>query len=286
MIVQQLSLWDNEALETGYRCLAALELEEAIRQFNNALQSGIGEQELIQKSIAACNYWQPRLQLSSGAEVHDGATASLSQHIAEMLADYIRYPFNRQMDRFKKNLLGHIVDLLYNEADMDLKDMETAFDLLLGIGDFQKAEDLISQCIKQHPENHSLLYFLAQAQWRNGNRSEANSNFAWLLLYHPDITLVSRIENSRLKELIHSYGPAMTPAYGWLRNVLPFVPLADEILACNEEHQKAIESYRLLQEANKALQNNDRNSSIKFRRQLKELVPEFFEEYLNWINQQ
>ncbi len=285
MTTQQLSLWDNEALETGYRCLAALELEEAIRQFNKALQAGIGEMESVKKLIGTCKYWQARIQHSPRAQAHIGATADLSQRIAELLADYIHYSFNPQTARFKKALLGHIVDLLHNEADMDLKDMETAFDLLLSIDDFQKAEDLVSHSISQHPEKRLLLYLLAQAQWLNGNRSDANINYAQLLLRHPDKTLVNRIENRKLKELIHSYGPAMSPAYGWLRNVLSFIPIDDEIPACDEEHAKAIKSYRLLQEANISLNNNDMKSCINYRKQLKALVPALYDEYFNWLKE-
>jgi hypothetical protein len=78
---------------------------------------------------------------------------------------------------------------------MDLKYMETAFDLLLSIDDFQKAEDLVSHSISQHPEKRLLLYLLAQAQWLNGNRSNANINYAQLLLCRPDKTLVNRLQN-------------------------------------------------------------------------------------------
>lgn len=285
MPVQQLSLWDNEALETGYRCLNALEWEEAILQFNEALQGGIGEMESVQKLITASQYWQARIQHTPGSQVHSGAAASLSQHIAGLLADYSHYSFTPQMAGFKKALLGHIVGLLHHETDMDLNDMETAFDLLLGIDDFQTAEDLISHGIKQHPEKRLLLYLLAQAQWLNGNRSDANNNYVRLLFYHPDKVMDNRIENKKLKELIHSCGPEMAPAYGWLRNILPFVPPADEIPACDEEHDKAIKSYRLLREANRSMNNNDMKSYVQYRKQLKELTPALYEEYFNLLKQ-
>lgn len=285
MPVHQLSLWDNEALETGYRCLNALEWEAAIRQFNKALQGGIGEIGSVQKLIAASHYWKERIQHAPGPETHSDATASFSQHIAGLLADYSRYSFTPQMAGFKKALLGHIVDLLHHETDMDLNDMETAFDLLLGMDDFQTAEDLISHGIKKHPKKRLLLYFLAQAQWLNDNRSDANNNYVRLLFYHPDKIMDNRIENKKLKELIHSCGPAMAPAYGWVRNVLPFVPPADEIPACDEEHHKAIKCYRLLWEANRSMNNNDMQSCIQYRKQLKELTPALYDEYFNLLKQ-
>lgn len=284
-MVQQLSLWDNEALETGYHCLATLDLEEAKLKFKEALQSGIGEKEHIQNLIAGCEYWQTHLQQESGFVTHSNSTESHSEYIAGLLSNYIHFHFTPQMARFKKAILVHITGFMHAVEDMDLKNIETAFDLLLETGDFQKAEDFISEYLSYFSRRQLLLYYLPQAQWLNGNRSEANNNYAWLLLHHPDHTLINRIENKKLKEIIESVGPAMAPAYGWLRKVLSFVSLSDEIPACDEKHEKALQIYHLLGEANKSLQNNDMKSGIHYRKLLKILSPELYEEYFNWLKQ-
>ena len=112
MPVQQLSFWDNEALETGYRCLAALQLDEASVQFNKALQAGIGEMDSVQKLIEACKYWQPFLIQSPG-------DTNVSQHIKLLLENYLDYPFIPQMATFKKQLLYDIAGLLHNQTNID-----------------------------------------------------------------------------------------------------------------------------------------------------------------------
>lgn len=279
---QQLSFWDNEALETGYRLLADLKLEDAERQFAKALQAGIGETGSVRKLLEACEYWQVRLKYSP--EKNDANSSS--EQIDSLLTAFVHYPFTPQMNVLKKTLLAHIVSLLHAEEAMDLKNMETAFDMLIAMDDSQNAEELVSQSISQHPKSPLLLNLLAQAQWLSGNRSEANNNYAALLLYYPDSVEFNRIENKKLLDLIHTYGSAMAPAYGWLQNAVSLVSLTDEIEIQNDIHRKAIECYRLLLGSNKALLNNERSLSAQYRRELKTLVPELFAEYFKWVQKQ
>lgn len=58
MTVNQLSLWDNEALENGYRCLSSLELEKAESDFNEALNGAFGDTAWLIRAIQACRDWQ------------------------------------------------------------------------------------------------------------------------------------------------------------------------------------------------------------------------------------
>ncbi len=78
----------------------------------------------------------------------------------------------------------------------------------------------------------------------------------------------------------------MAPAYGWLQNVVPLISLSDEIEICNSEHRKALECYRLLLGANKALLNHHQALSVQIRKQLKALAPDFFAGYFNWLQRQ
>lgn len=275
----QLTFWDNEALETGYRHLAALELEDAKLQFKKTLEAGIGEMDSVKKLIEACDYWQLRIGFIPGKD-------NQSEQIELLLSAFVHFSFTPQMNAFKKSLLMHIVFLLHREEVMDIKNMETAFDLLLGNRNLQMVEDLITECINHHSENALLLYLLAQVQWRNGDRSDANNNYVRLLLYHPDKVEFNRIENDKLKELIYSHSPAMAPAFAWLHNVVSLVSIPDDIEIRNNEHGKAIACYRLLVKANKALLNNEKNLSFQFRKQLKALAPELFAEYFNWLQKQ
>jgi hypothetical protein len=130
------------------------------------------------------------------------------------------------------------------------------------------------------------MYLLAQAQWFSNNRNEANNNYGLLLLCHPGKTELNRIENKRLTELIPAYGSPLAPIYGWLRNVMNYVPLPEKIEVHDEEHRKALEVYHLLYNANKAQESNNRKETIRYRKEIKMLMPAIYTEYFNWLEQQ
>lgn len=276
MPVAQLSLWDNAALESGYRSMSHLELDEAVRNLNEALLSAFCDQETTRNSLAACNFWQPRIKKIKEIE---------ALAITNLLSDYSRFSFTRLMTGLKKALLSYLVECLSYEPNMNVSDMETAFDLLMNIDDFQVAENMVSKYINRYPENYSLLYFLAQAQWRNGNKAAATKNYTSALLYYPEKLFLPRIENNKLQELIHSYGLEKAPAYGWIMSVLPFVHIINNIEKRDETHAQAISSYRLLQEAHKSAENNDIVSGINYRKQLKTENPELYQAYFNLLKE-
>ena len=280
MPARQLTFWDNEALELGYHFLNDLQFQKAISHFNEALFNKIAERDSIQQLVTVCEYWQLRIQYVS---VDDG---NRTEKINALIGDYSHYVSSRQIDNFKNALLLYIVSLLIKEPDMDLNDIETVFDLLVKSSEFQKAEELVSCCINQHPGNLQLMYLLAQAQWFSNNRNEANNNYGLLLLCHPGKTELKRIENKKLIELILTYGPAIAPIFGWLRNAMAFVSLPEKIEVYDEEHRKALEVYRLLYNANKALESNNRKETIRYRKEIKMLMPAIYTEYFNWLEQQ
>ena len=77
----------------------------------------------------------------------------------------------------------------------------------------------------------------------------------------------------------------MAPAYGWLRNIVPFVSLPAAINICDEEHQKALDIFRLLQQAERSLNSNDMKSYINYRKQLKTIAPALYNEYFKRLSQ-
>lgn len=280
MISRQLTLWDNEALETGSRYLTELKFEAAKLKFNEALLAGIGERSFVEDLIEACDYWQ--VQTGYLPQPHD-AVGSL-ENIDSLLTAFDRYPFTPQMNLFKRALLTHIVSLLKIETKAGIEYIERAFDLLIEIGELENAEALVLFFLNQQSENNLLLYYLAQVQWLSGDRGEANMNYVWLLLHDPTQVAFGRIENKRLQHLIQTHGAAMAPAFGWLQDVVTIISLTDEnIKIYDDEHRKAIECYRLLLEANHAMKNKEMKLSVSLRKQLKSLNPELYAEYFAWL---
>ncbi len=244
----------------------------------SAAQTGTGNLEDIQKIIEACHYWRTRIQ-------YPAVSRSPQETITILISDFIGYSFASEMAGFKKALVRHIAGCMLNETDIGFNDIETVFDLLLDIQDYQIAENLVTQHINRHPMNKISLYLQAQVLWLIGNYSEANIAYARALLCCPGRLPEKRIVNNKLNDLIRSCGPAMAPAFGWVRGVLPFVPQTDEIKACDEEHLRALESYRLLQKAYHALNNEDLKSCVNYRKQLKTHSPVLYDEYFNLLKQ-
>lgn len=269
MFIRQLSLWDNVALEKGYRRLAALDFKEAISQFNEALK-GPGEKADIQKAIEAAKFWQEKLA---------------SSEIRNLLKEFMGYPFLPQWRNFKEALLLSVTHFILKEKSKDLCLVKTAFDQLLLLDAFQKAEELILQALKHHPEKYELFYLLAQAQWLKGIQAEANGNYLRALLYYPDVNYLDRIENKPLKALIKIHAPEMVPAFAWVKGVLSFITLKDKIKPLNELHEKGIKCYSLLQKAEETWRKEDIKTSIRCRGELKTIAPNLYQKYFDLLQQ-
>jgi tetratricopeptide (TPR) repeat protein len=276
MSVRQLSLWENVALENGYRRLAILNFEEAISQFNEALK-GPGEKTTIQKTIETAQFWQGRIKPSTKSLSSDG--------IKNLLKEFTAYPFLPQLSRFKEVLLIYITDLIYKEGCKDLHLVKTTFDQLILLKVFQKAEDLILYALEHHPKKHELLYFLAQVQWLKGIQAEANGNYLRALLYYPDVNYFDRIENKQLKALTEIHTPGMVPSFAWVEGILSFITLKDEIKPFNELHEKGIKCYSLLQKAEETFKKDDIKSSVQCRGELKSIAPDLYQKYFDLLQQ-
>ena len=266
MVSKQISLWDNEALETGYHCMAQLKFENAIAHFKEALETRFCDQKTTGEAITFCEYWKPLVKQELNI-------ASVNH----FLSQYRQYPFTPLMTSTRKALLCFVARHLTEETVIDMTIMESVFDLLLSLKDYRGATDFLSELTKSHPENHPLLYYLAQAQWLDGNKSAANDHYLAALLYHPEKTFKSRIKNGHLVKIIDSYGMENTPAYGWILGRVPFVHIKNDIKERDETHARAIRCYRLLKLTQNAAEQNDRASRIQFSKQLKEEDPEMYQ---------
>ncbi len=276
----QPSLWDNVALENGYKALSDFNLKEAVVQFKEALLSADGNRDSIQTTIDTCLYWQKLL--NSTTEV--SATGSLSEYdnqfVSKVLKAYIKYPFDSRMTGLKKKILGHLARIFQEKFALDLNTFETIFDLLLDLKLYPDSENLASHYVRQLPKEYFLLYFLAQAQWFNKNKSQACGNYASALLYYPDPRLKNRIMHEQLQKIVRTYGMEMAPVFGRFHEILPFVPIGDDVHPLNLIHQNALQSYPLVQKLLNSGSRHDK-ANIHYRMQLKEQAPILFEAFMH-----
>src|SRR5699024_1134892 len=104
------------------------------------------------------------------------------------------------------------------------------------------------------------------------------------LLRNPCRVPYDRIEYDGLLTLIENEGAEMAPAFGWVRGILPLVPLPDEIEICSDVHRKATDCYRLLKLADQAAINNNRSKRLEYRQKLYEQAPVLYEEYFSLLS--
>lgn len=276
MAPYQPSLWDNVALENGYRLLSELKLKEAIVEFNLAMQSPTGEEDSIASALETCRYWQERLIIDPDTGPADDSLP----YIQEILEAYLIYPFDSKMKGFKKNVLGHITDVLQTNGLWDPEIFETIFELLLKHEMYQKAEGLASHYVEQRPKDFDLLYFLAQAQCLNRNQSQACRNYARALLFYPDRNLEHRIVHGQLRSLVQTHGLEKAAVYGRLYDILPHLFLEGGPEIRDGRHEHAIQCYELVQKLSDTRYNNEHQANIQYRKQLKEIAPDIFEVYM------
>lgn len=275
MTIKQLSFWDNKALENGYQQLANLNLRTAKIEFQKALDGGQGEEKEVIKALEACKFWDEQIRNPDKKREAD--------HLSSMLTSFLEYPFPLFLRSFKKNLFSHISTLIIEQDNLEFKNIETLFDLLLKEKFYEKAETLIRKRKQQNPEDIKLKYMLSQVMELSGNRHKAYYNYALILLHHPQNVIWDRIQNKTLENLIEKHGAAMTPAFAWLQNIMPPVPISEltKITPRNAKHKKALDCYCLIHAANNSLKNNDHKSSVQHRKKLKELSPELYEKYFS-----
>ena len=267
MVTTQISLWDNAALETGYRCMAQLKFEEAIGHFKEALVTAFCDQKTTREAIEACEYWQPKVKAEEENIVK----------LNQFLFEYQQYPFTPLMASIRKALLNFAARFLTGNPVFDMETMEVVFDLFLSLKNYSGATDFLRNLTERHPEKHTLLYYHAQAQWLDGNEPAANDTYLAAIIYHPDKSFLPGILHVHLLQLIETYGMENTPAYGWILGKFPFVQIKTHIQERDETHARAIRCYRLLKLAHNAAEQNDKNSRIQFSKQLKQENPEMYQ---------
>lgn len=274
MSIHQISIWDNESLEEGYRQLSVLNFREAAHHFHEAEYGYVADLEGLQEAMAACRFWQSRL-----SEFPKTDDSLLVKYLDSMLRRFEQFAFNSSLKNFRKALLHYVVSLFYQTDEWEESHLITAFDLLLQERDYAPAESLIQQGMTLYPENHSLLCLQAQVLWYTKQLDQAKHTYIWIFLHHPDAVLMDRIVDQSFIKLIEEHGIYLTPAYAWLYKVGPYIHASDDLAIVNDEHGTAIECYQLIHLSDQAILRHDLQESIRHRKRMMELEPELYRVY-------
>lgn len=270
----QLSLWDNESLEKGYRLLSRLEFKEARNEFRKVTEGYIGEREGVKEALEATDFWDKILQNIDG---HDqGKSLNL------LLLLFKDYSFSSSLINLRASLLDFISEFMIKAGSPpEYSHVQDVFDLYLQKQDYSKADRFISDCLKKDPGSVKIKCLQARVQWEKKETEKAYKTYCNLLLNHPDKIEIEQIEIPELKNLVNSYGSALTPIYAFFRLNIPLPSLKEDLVIVNEAHHKAVEIYKTIKSADKAMKKQDKKETIRYRKELSQLSPEIFREYFN-----
>lgn len=283
----QLPIFNREAmiLAEGYRCLAAFKIREAEQYFNDVLDRKGAypdtiEKEEARRALEVCKDWQPLvLQNNQGKP-------SFLGHSDEIYKKFSDYDFANLsgIRQFQNALHRAMTNRMLETGHFYIdKENKTSADLLMELGRYEKAEELVLLQMERDPEDNHLYYCLAEIQWKNYKQGEAKKNYARGLLYDPCRLPYGRLVYKKLSDLIDTEGPEMAPAFGWVRGILPLVYLRNDLDCCSNQHRHAVDCYRLLWSADKALQKRNMDACIEYRKELKAKAPSLYDEYFSLL---
>lgn len=282
----QIPLFSRETmiLAEGYRSLASFSFKEARRYFNVVLEAEpeSGNREEARRALTLCTDWQRIVSQNHNGELLPFEEIDILRIYKQFrIYEFENTPGERQ---FQQALLRAIKEQML-EAGLFYTGQpdETVADLMTELGLYKKAETVVLEQMKRRPGDHRLFYCLAQTQWQIRRKGEAKKNYALGLLHDPCGLPLNRIVYTDLKKLIQTEGPEMAPAFGWVRGILPLVPLQDEVPFCGPAHRRAVNCYRLLWQADKAVRNRNIDASVEYRKKLKAEAPGLYEEYFTLL---
>jgi tetratricopeptide (TPR) repeat protein len=271
---EQLDLFgqDRIRLGEGYAALARLDLDRAATIFNGfALENpAFGD---AKQGFAMASAWSDILwDLETRGQ----------QDAAVFLWEKIRtYDFGQWGNGLRKALIRKLTGLIGDAGFYVPPDLCLGF-LFFELADYERSEDAYRSLLKISPNEARLLCRLGNSIYLQRRRTEARHHYVQALLASPRDVDPSMIEDAELRDIIKEYGVCPAPAYGWLRGLLPLIDLAD-IQATDEEHAKALAIYRAVLDAESARRKRDHRDMVEKRRNLKEVAPELFQEYIAFI---
>jgi len=263
----QLFQWDLLEAGNGHACLARLDFDQAEAHFNRVLGALPGHQ-VAETGLRSVQYWQQALSVAEGVAGGEALTG-LWQRI-----EAFDFPATEASRMLRANLIRHLLSLINDAPAFYVPPDLCRGYLHLQLGEYLTAEAHLRALIEHCPGHGRLYGYLADALWLQGRREIAGGVYATALLVEPQQVNVDALCNRQLAQVIARHGVDLAPVYGFLRGVLPLVDLEIAV------DTKATAIYALLRQAESALQCQDTESMIRFRRELGSLAPEVLDAYL------
>ncbi len=259
--------WDLIAVGSAYASLANLDFENARRSFTQVLKT-VPEHSRARRGMCDLQFWQDAF---NGMERLDAESAL---RLGWQYLGRFGFDLSENHQLLWRNVLLHLLTLAAALPDFYDPPQLCGGYLLLQVGKFEEAERQLRLLLKARPHAGLLHLFLAEALWLQHKEELAGPSYAAALLLDPVEACRQPIGNPDLAHLCEERGPALAAVYGYIEGLLP---LAD-VEGIPDSRESRI--YAALRRAELSRREGDHREMIAARRELKDLAPEIFREYL------
>jgi tetratricopeptide (TPR) repeat protein len=261
---------DRIKLGEGYAALKQLDLDRAASIFNELILENHDFSDANQGYAMAVEWSDTLWDVET--RIHQESATVLWHKIQT-------YPFGQWGGELRTALIRKTIALIDGDATFYIPPDLCLGYLFLELADYERAEGAYRQLLEKQPNDTKLICRLVNSIFLQKRQSEARHYYAKALLAFPLEAHPNSLEDTEVKDIIKECGVLLAPVYGWLRGVLPLVDI-DDIRAMDEEHAKALIIYRSVYLAESARKKRDHQDMVVKRRDLKQLAPEVFEEYI------
>lgn len=269
----QLNLFEWDLIEAGkgYNSLARLDFPAATSHFSRVLTAFPHHQE-AGSGLKLVRYWEQTLQDLESKDTESGAVL-----LWQRINDFV-FPCSEPGQALQRTLFRQLLAMLEEAQLFWIPPNLCAGWLHLQLGDHVAAENHFRRQIQSAPGNGRWYGRLADTLWLQGRKELANGVYVAALLLDPYRVAVDTLCHRELAEVIAEHGPALAPAYGFMKGVLPLV--AQEVTIPTAETR----IYDQLRRAELAMLEDNHEAMVASRRELKRLSPAVFTEYLHHLH--
>jgi len=264
---------DRIRLGEGYAALAKLELDRAASIFNELILANPDFVDAKQGYVIATAWSEILWELETRCP--QDAVAFLWEKIQT-------YAFGQWCGGLRTALVRKVIGLIDCDVYFFISPDFCLGYLLFEMADYEQAEKAYRFLTEKKPNNAKLICGLGNSIFLQKRLFEARYCYAQALLTSPLDVDPNGLEDTELKRIVKECGVYMAPVYGWLRGALPLLDSAD-IQANDKKHSQALMIYRSVFLAESARNKRDHHDMVEKRRNLKDIAPKVFEEYITHL---